>query len=200
MRGHHGASGAGPSNALEWARIIRESDARYGPFDATVAHSFGVLAVFQAARIGISTGRMAAIAGVHSLEHLVTSFARTIQLPRRAQIRFRDQIKRQVFGTSSFAWGQIVSQFDPGSDSMPLLMVHDPSDVVVGIDQARLIAGAHTGPASVMHTERLGHNRILTDPRVVDVVTEFLSLDVESPVPDSVHHENGVSNTASGPS
>ena len=187
----HGASGKGPSDVVEWARIIRELEARYGHFDAIVGHSFGVLAAFHAVRMGVTTGRMATIAGVHSLEHLVTTFTRMIQLPARARVRFRDQINQRVFDSSPFAWGQIVSQFDSGSSSMPLLVVHDSSDAIVGMEQAGLIAGAHAGPTSVMYTEGLGHNRILTDRRVVDAVTEFVSSQVESPVQTFVQHENG---------
>lgn len=170
----HGASGKGPSDVVEWARIIRELEARYGHFDAIVGHSFGVLAAFQAVRMGLTTGRMATIAGVHSLENLVTTFTRMIQLPTRAQVHFRGRINRLVFDASPFAWGQIVSQFDSGSNRMPLLVVHDASDAIVGIDQAGLIAGAHAGPTSVVYTEGLGHNRILTDRRVVDAITEFV--------------------------
>jgi pimeloyl-ACP methyl ester carboxylesterase len=190
----HGASGQGPSNVVEWAGIIRELEARYGHFDAVVGHSFGVLAAFHAVRTGITTGRMVTIAGVQSLEHLVTSFTRLIRLPTRARVRFRDRINQLVFVDSTFEWGQIVSQLDTGSSWMPLLVVHDYSDAVVGIDQAGLIAGGHAVAASVMYTEGLGHNRVLDDQRVVDAVTEFVSTQVESRVQNPVQQENGVSN------
>jgi pimeloyl-ACP methyl ester carboxylesterase len=175
----HGASGRGPSNVVEWAGIIRELEARYGHFEAVVGHSFGVLAAFHAVRMGVTTGRMVTIAGVHSLEHLVASFTRVIRLPTRTRVRFRDRINQLVFVDSTFEWGQIVSQLDSGSSPMPLLVVHDSSDVVVGIDQAGLIADGHAVSASVMYTEGLGHNRVLADRRVVDAVTEFVSTQVE---------------------
>ncbi|MET4095787.1 esterase/lipase [Arthrobacter sp. UYCu712] len=190
----HGASGKGPSNVVEWAGIIRELEARYGHFDAVVGHSFGVLAAFHAVRMGITTGRMVTIAGVHSLEHLVTSFTRVIRLPTRARVRFRDRINQLVLVDSSFEWGQIVSQLDSDSSWMPLLVVHDSSDAVVGIDQAGLIADGHAGSASVLYTEGLGHNRVLADQRVVDAVTEFVSTQVESRVQNLVQQKIGVSN------
>ncbi|WP_442784534.1 MULTISPECIES: alpha/beta fold hydrolase [unclassified Arthrobacter] len=111
----HGASGKGPSNVVEWAGIIRELEARYGHFDAVVGHSFGVLAAFHAVRMGVTTGRMVTIAGVHSLEHLVTSFTQVIRLPTRARERFRARINQLVFVDSAFEWGQIVSQLDSDS-------------------------------------------------------------------------------------
>ncbi|MCU1500114.1 MAG: alpha/beta fold hydrolase [Acidimicrobiales bacterium] len=190
----HGASGKGPSSVVEWAGIIRELEARYGRFDAVVGHSFGVLAAFHAVRMGVTTGRMVTIAGVHSLEHLVTSFTRVIRLPTRARVRFRDRINQQVFVDSPFEWGQIVAQLDSDSSWMPLLVVHDSSDAVVGINQAGLIADGHADSVSVMYTEGLGHNRILDDQRVVDAVTEFVSTQVESRVQNPVQQENGASN------
>ncbi|WP_442784529.1 MULTISPECIES: alpha/beta hydrolase [unclassified Arthrobacter] len=81
------------------------------------------------------------------------------------------------------------------SSLMPLLVVHDSSDAVVGIDQAGLIADGHAYSASVMYTEGLGHNRLLADRCVVDAVTEFVSTQVESRVQNPVQQENGVSNS-----
>ncbi|MDI3243189.1 alpha/beta hydrolase [Arthrobacter sp. AL08] len=189
----HGASGKGPSNVVEWSGIIRELEARHGHFAAVVGHSFGVLAAFHAVRMGVTTGRMVTIAGVHSLEHLVASFTQLIRLPTRARERFRDRINELVFVDSTFELGHIVSQCDTDNSSMPLLVVHDSSDAVVGIDQAGLITDGHAVPASVIYTQGLGHNRILADRRVVDAVTEFVSTQVESRVQNLVQQENGTS-------
>jgi pimeloyl-ACP methyl ester carboxylesterase len=185
----HGASGKGPSNVFEWARIVLEVEARFGHFDAVIGHSFGVLAAFQAVRTGLTTDRMATIAGVHSLEHLVTTFTRIIQLPPRARVRFRSRIQQFVVETSSFAWEQIVSQFDSARDSLPLLVVHDTADTVVDIQQAELIADAHTGPTSVLFTAGLGHNRILADSRVLDALVRFVRSKDQLPVQEAVDHD-----------
>ena len=179
----HGESGKGASNVLEWADVIRELEAQHGPFHAVVGHSFGVLAAFHAVRIGVVPERMVTIAGPHSLEHIVASFTRQLDLTRRATQHFRQRVDRQVFESSPFEWRQIVSRIDSAGVTLPLLVVHDSSDAVMDSGQAELIADTHGASASALLTEGLGHNRILDDPRVLEAITGFLTTGAGARIP-----------------
>lgn len=179
----HGDSGGTTTNVFEEAEVIRQLAERHGRFESIVGHSFGVLATFHAMRLGVTAQRLVSVAGVHSLDHLISTFARTIGLPRRAAARMRNRIERELFTLSPFTWSRVVSSLDDPSTSVPLLVVHDSTDRWVGSQQAAAIEAGHAGPTSTVLTEGLGHNRILTDPDTIKAISRFVSSEVPNALP-----------------
>jgi hypothetical protein len=170
----HGDSSGTTVTALDFADAVDALFARYGPFEAIVAHSFGVLGSFRAVRRGVRTNRIVAIAGVHSGARLVGAYAAQIGLEAGDLPALRDALAAGVFRAVEDPWRTLVSEAGPGSDGIPLLVVSDRHDTVVDSGESERIASAHAGPTARMTTQGLGHKRILRDPAVLAAVAAFV--------------------------
>lgn len=186
----HGDSGGASTNLLQYERVMRLLQERHGDFAAIVAHSFGVPCAFHALRTGLRARCLVAVAGPAEFEHLVTEFTRQLRLRPSLAEHLRDRSVRDI-GVADL-WQRFSSVFDPAALTVPLLVVHDTDDDVVGVDHAHRIHAAY--PGSQLHiTSGLGHRRVLGDPRIVGPVGAFL--DARSPVDLSgVHSSSTASN------
>lgn len=162
------------TTAFEYAAIAGMLSERYDGFDTIVGHSLGVVATVMAVRdFGARTQRIVGIAGVHDFDHVLDVFARKTGLTASGARRFRDRFTAWAEPVMGDPFRRLVSEL-PGEDQVPMLLVHDRSDREVEAHQADLIAVAHAD-ARVVLTDGLGHNRILSDPAVVDAVREFVT-------------------------
>ncbi len=144
---------------------------KYGQPSLMIAHSFGALAAFTAVRQGVRPERLVSIAGVGSFDYVVDAFVGALALPRRAAAGLRRRIENGLFGGKSLRG--FVSELDPTDTGIPLLVIHDRGDRAVDFGQSTLIAEAHTGSVTELHTEGLGHTRILSDPTVLAAIEAF---------------------------
>ncbi|MFC7244516.1 alpha/beta fold hydrolase [Catellatospora aurea] len=173
----HGDSGGTTTNLLQYERIIRGLQDRHGDFAAVVAHSFGVPCAFHALRTGLRAGCLVAVAGPAEFDHLVTEFARQLRLRPSLARHLREHSVRDL-GVDDL-WTRFSSVFEPAALAVPLLVVHDTDDDVVGVDHAHRIHAAYPG-SQLLITSGLGHRRVLGDPRIVDPIGAFL--DTHAPV------------------
>jgi pimeloyl-ACP methyl ester carboxylesterase len=169
---------------LDYAQIVTLLSARYGGFDAIVAHSFGVLAAFLAVREGARAGRLVSIAGVHDVSEILDEFARLVGLNGRAREGLRSLIELRTFPQVDDMWHRFVAELDPADIRTPLLVVHDSLDPVLDPRQSDLIAEAHNGPTDVIRTDGLGHVRILSDPQVLGAISRFADSPTTGTVPE----------------
>jgi pimeloyl-ACP methyl ester carboxylesterase len=170
----HGDTPGTRTSILEFARILRLLAARHGGATAIVAHSFGVLSAFLAAREGVAVDRIVGIAGIHDADEIVEQFCREAGLGARAQRGLRRRIEHRFFAGVPDIWRRFTAELDPTDTSTEVLLVHDRGDPRVGFRQSEQIRDAHTGPVRLVATEGLGHNRILGSAAVVDEVAAFL--------------------------
>ncbi|GAA1377442.1 alpha/beta fold hydrolase [Catellatospora chokoriensis] len=172
----HGDSGGSSTNLLQYERIMRLLQEQHGDFAAIVAHSFGVPCAFHALRTGLRAGHLVAIGGPAEFEHLITEFTRQLRLRPALAEHLRERSVRDIGVTD--LWQRFSSTFEPEALTIPLLIVHDTEDDVVGVDHARRIHAAYPG-SQLLITSGLGHRRVLGDPRIVGPVGAFL--DAQAP-------------------
>ncbi|MFJ8582042.1 alpha/beta fold hydrolase [Micromonospora sp. NPDC093277] len=175
----HGDSGGTSMTILEYEEVIRQLQARYGRFEAIVAHSFGVPCVFHALRNGVGAGRLVAISGVAEFEFLVDEFSRQLGLSPRMQQELRRRIEEDLFPRETEIWERFSSAYQPASLDIPILVIHDEGDDWVPLAHAHRITAAHG--ARLVVTRDLGHRGILGQPQVIDAAVEFITSDVASP-------------------
>jgi pimeloyl-ACP methyl ester carboxylesterase len=168
----NGASSGTRTDLFEYVAIVRELGARFGPFEAVIAHSFGAIAAFAAKRDGARIRRIVSIAGAHDFDSIVATFSRGIGLPNSRGLRRR--IERWSLSKGVDPWLYAVAELDPTDYGTPVLVIHDSADIEVGLEQAALISEAHTGIVETLITDGLGHHRILGDPDVIARVTSFV--------------------------
>ncbi len=162
------------TTVLDYAAAITAIARAHGPVDTLIGHSFGVLASFLAAREGVAVHRVVGISGMYNAEQLVAQFSTALRLGPRATRGLRKRIERRTFPGVANPWGRFVAELDPATVRVPVLLVHDAGDQIVDPGQALLIADAHTGPVQTMITTGLGHNRILSDPGVLQRIARFV--------------------------
>ncbi len=186
----NGSSPGTGTTVLDYAAAITEIARVHGPVDTLIGHSLGVLASFLAARESVPVRRIVGVSGMYNADQLVTQFVAALGLGPRATAGLRRRIERRAFSAVANPWRRLVSELDPTSFRVPVLLVHDGDDGIVDPGQALLIADAHTGPVEVIITSGLGHNRILSDPAVVERIARFV-LPVELETTPREHDKRG---------
>ncbi|WP_371480226.1 alpha/beta hydrolase [Kitasatospora sp. NBC_00315] len=175
----HGDSGGRATTILEYREVIRRLQEEYGTFHSVVAHSFGVTCAFLALRDGVRAGRLVAVAGVAEFGHLPAGFCAGLGLGPRIERELRRLIEQELFvgaaGLPDDIWEHFDATHDPGAIPLPVLVVHDEGDDVVGIGQAHRLKAAYGGQVELLTTRGLGHRRILADPAVIDNAIGFLA-------------------------
>ncbi len=171
----NGDSGGTRTHALEYADIITTLGQRHGPFEAIVAHSLGAVATFIAVRHGVATRRIVTIGAPHDFESVIRTFTTAIGMPPAASRSLARRIDRWARPLGVDVTREFVSELDPTAYTTPLLVVHDSADREAPLEQAMQIVEAHTGPVETLITDGLGHNRILSDPAVVERIAQFVA-------------------------
>jgi pimeloyl-ACP methyl ester carboxylesterase len=169
----HGESSGNTTNILEYEEISRRLADQYGPFSAIVGHSFGVLGLFKALRTGVQAEKAIAISGVSDFRYLEEEFSAQLRLGAKIRANLRQRIEK-LFEHETDIWTRFSSIYEAESLDIPILVVHDIGDEVVGIHHAQQIVEAYHGKASLMQTKKLGHHRIVSNSLVISAITEFV--------------------------
>ncbi len=174
----NGDSAGTRTHALEYADIVRQLGQRYGVFDAIVAHSLGAVAAFVAVRRGVRARRLVTIGAPHNFDSVIRTFTTAVGMPPAASRSLKRRIDRWARPLGVNVRRELVSELDPTAYATPLLVVHDSGDREAPLEQAMLIVESHTGQVETLITDGLGHNRVLSDPVVVERVTRFVAAPV----------------------
>jgi len=172
----HGRSSGWRSNLLQWVRALFAVTARFGPWDGVVAHSLGGLAMSHALARGLPARRAVLVALAPPPAQFLRWFADAMGTPESLAAGMRHHVERREgvsLGHFEPAWlGERVAQ--------PTLIVHDRGDVTAPIAGSEaLLAGLGAGRLHV--TEGLGHRRLLSDPAVMQRVSEHLAAPAAAP-------------------
>lgn len=172
----HGASGPGPAgprrtNGVEFAKALDAVFCRFGPADAVIAHSLGVVATYLAIRFGwLGTQRLVTIAPMVESTTLFDQFQHALGFGDRTRRAF-DRVVRAWVGIPVAEFG---SQFQAAQvDPLPTLVVTDRRDRLARYDD--VVGFAESIDAPLLATDGLGHRKILRDPAVVARVVDFVS-------------------------
>lgn len=171
----HGRSAGRRLDMRMAADAMADVQARFGPFDAAVGHSFGGAALMAAAGgsfpgiAPISAARFAVIGSPSRIDEVFATFVRIARLTPVTARALVAQTERRVGCPASALDGVPIAR----RLGKPLLVVHAEDDKEVNADQARryLGAGAH-----VRHhwANGQGHRRIVSAPGVIEAVSSFL--------------------------
>ncbi|WP_063775816.1 alpha/beta fold hydrolase [Streptomyces odonnellii] len=185
----HGASEGRHTNIIELRAVIRQLHRDHGPFEAVVAHSFGVLATFFALRDGVEARRVVGIGGVTEFGHILDGFRAGLGVRERVVDELRRRIERTLFPGEPELWPRFDATYRPEELDAAVLLFHDEHDDMVPLSQSRALVGAYEGRpgggARLVVTRGMGHRRILADPEVVADTVEFIRAVQPATVPDT---------------
>ena len=171
----NGDSAGTRTHALEYADLVAQLGQRYGRVEAIIAHSLGAVAAFVAVRNGVRARRIVTISAPHDFRSVIRTFTTAVGMPPAASRSLARRIDRWARSQGIDVWRELVSELDPTDHATPLLVVHDSGDREAPLEQAMAIVEAHTGPVETLITDGLGHNRVLSDPAVVERIAEFVA-------------------------
>ena len=165
----HGDSPGNRTNLLEYGEILRDLSGVYGGFQNIVAHSFGGVASIRALVLdGVPSEKLTILGTPARMDSIFEGFTRQLHITDRSL----SSIKCALSELSSGDPEEFSFMTHLPNLHQPLMVLHDREDRSVSIDQGRAIADARP-QAEWVSTSGLGHNRILSDPMVVERVLEF---------------------------
>lgn len=165
----HDRSPGREAHPVAFAEALLEAAAELRDIESVVGHSMGGAAAVLAVHRGLPAERVVTLGSPAAMSRVLARFARWIGLPARARETFFSVVDRHV-GVPADALD--IGRF-AGELRLPALVVHDRDDEAVPFSEAEaMVAG--WPQARLLATSGLGHRRVLTDPRVVEQVVDFL--------------------------
>ncbi|ATY12790.1 alpha/beta hydrolase [Amycolatopsis sp. AA4] len=169
----HGDSEGDRSTIVDTASAARAVAAKYGPFRAVVAHSFGGLCAYHALRTGVPADRLVTIGAVCDFGYLPVLFTGRLGLGGKVADDLRRR-SEQYFAPEEDIWNRFSATYRADEAKWPLLVIHDDKDKEIHVSQGRKIAETYPR-AEFLETSGLGHRRILGDGEVVARTLEFIA-------------------------
>ncbi|MBW8282173.1 MAG: alpha/beta fold hydrolase [Rhizobium sp.] len=171
----HGRSSGRRLDMRMAAEAMAEVQARFGPFDAAVGHSFGGAALMAAAGgsfpgvPAFAAPRLAVIGSPSRIEDVFDGFVTMAGLTPKTARALVTRTERRVGCPVEALDGVAIA----GRLARPLLVVHAEDDKEVGADQAKRYLGVSH---HIRHhwANGQGHRRIVSAPEVVATVANFL--------------------------
>jgi pimeloyl-ACP methyl ester carboxylesterase len=166
--GHGSSRGWKRANLPLFARTLLRVEAEFGPLDCVVGHSLGGAALVRALSLGLDAKRAAVISAPARPRRYWIGLLKVLGLPQR-RVQAFDRRFEAFYG---FTWEELDIVRLASERMEPALVIHDLQDREVPAEEARLLAEAWPG-ATLLHTDGLGHNRLLGAPEVIQAVLAF---------------------------
>lgn len=167
----HGASEGNKTTIFEIINVVSEVVKKYGVPHAIIAHSFGCMTAALAIRqYKLSVPRLVTISCPTDSRYLVDGFAIHFRLNEKVMSRFNQRLIKE-FGEDLY----VKTAADENLKQAPinLLVIHDQEDGIVSWHQSEKLARAVPG-AKTFYTQKLGHQRLLRDDKVLERVSDFI--------------------------
>ena len=168
----HGRSEGKQTNLPAISAVIKAIYAQEGEFSAAISHSFGGLCLLHAAteEEPVNVKKFVCIAAPHNAEVLLDYFASVLHLQPTVVEQQKNQLEK-LFGKDiwqRFSIASMSAELDP-----PGLIIHDEKDKEVPVSIGRKIDQVWEN-STFVETTGLGHQRILRDDRVVEIIVGFI--------------------------
>jgi pimeloyl-ACP methyl ester carboxylesterase len=171
----HGQNDGRRSHLLEFTNTLLAIQQQVGVVNTVIAHSLGAMAATLAFQRGLKAQHLVMMAPHLDVEKMFKSYSELLNLRPALANRFRDLSGQKMY--------EILGQQDPWgilnppallNDKTPTgMLVHDQKDEEVDSSLFEEIEMTWKDCTS-FKTEGLGHNRILKDDAVIQVVLSYL--------------------------
>lgn len=167
----HGHSTKGQTNLLEFSDLVVNVLEKYRP-KKIISHSFGaVVTTYALSRMPIKIEKYVLLTTPDSFLERVNYISHQVGISKKAYARLiqklEDELKTEVSSIS-------VSKFVTKVAVRDALILHDTSDKIIPIRQARLVNESWEN-SILEEIESTGHFRILREPFVINRIVAFLN-------------------------
>ncbi|MGL6266974.1 MAG: alpha/beta hydrolase, partial [Chitinophagaceae bacterium] len=179
----HGKSEGKTINLLDYIETIAETEKRYGPFDAAMAHSFGGIAIsmYLDKRKRKVPLRLVLIAPATETVTAIDSLFRFLQLNDGIRTEFNKLIHQKSGHWPSYFSINRVAPHLPAN----ILWIHDEEDDMTPLADTEPTQKAQYPHIRFLITKGLGHRRIYRDNTVSRIILNFFNEDNSNDLKDS---------------
>jgi esterase/lipase len=166
----HGQSAGVTTNILEFEAVIGQIYEQFKPV-ASIAHSFGGVALLYSCSKGVPLGKVITIASPSIGDEVINTYLRAINGSRPTGEAFKNYLVKTYGKTfDEFSSLHLVTQI---KQPLKLMIVQDDDDKDVIPRHATALKAAYPS-ATLFKTNGLGHTRILRDENVIAEVIKFI--------------------------
>jgi len=166
----HGKSTGWQTNLFECAEAIAEIQKLEGDFEALIAHSFGVPCSLYAMKNGLRTNKLVAISTPATASGLIDKFCKIIKANKKTHQSLSLRIDKFIGDLSML---DIAAEEMARDIEQECLVIHDKHDRMIRSIEGQAVQ-KNLKHSTFLQTERLGHNRVLSDPQVIEKCVEFV--------------------------
>jgi len=166
----HGVSSGWQTSLFEISESILAVQNREGHFDTVLAHSFGVPSCLYALQQGLVAKKIIAISAPATFEGLVEKFCKILKANQKTQVYL---LKRVNDFLGEITMSGISAQFLAKGLTHKSLVIHDKHDRFVRSSEGRAVQ-ENLQNSRFLLTEKLGHNKVLSDPETVRHCVDFI--------------------------
>jgi pimeloyl-ACP methyl ester carboxylesterase len=166
----HGKSEGKTTNLILMSEDLRALAAEVGPIHTIIGHSLGGAVGLLAIKHGLKAERIITISTPSVGDGIITEYLRRIN----GSEAVGKYLRKRVLLLAGQTFDQLTAQETVKSLPLnfPYLIIHDQNDSEAPIYHAEALQAS--APAATAHfTKNLGHTRILRDPAVLDLISNF---------------------------
>ncbi len=165
----HGASPGNTSSLPVSAQALLDAQHHFGPFHATIGHSFGGAASLLAISQGLQTQAAITIGSPSKLEWLLDLYAEFLNFNPAATQKLAKLLEKKL---GADIWQRCDLEIQGPTLTTPGLVIHDTEDKEVPFYHAEMISKAWS--AQLLKTTGLGHRRVLRDKKTIAAIVNFI--------------------------
>jgi pimeloyl-ACP methyl ester carboxylesterase len=166
----HGESEGKTSAMPEFVASVFELEKVFGPFDFSIGHSLGGMALLNAVKKGFNVRKIAIVGSGNSITAICNQFISRLGLKQEIATLLKMKMDK-VLGYDSEELSAYVAA---KSVKIPTLVLHDTEDNDVPVSCAYDIR-QNLVNSEIKITNGLGHRRILTDTEVITKMISFFN-------------------------
>jgi pimeloyl-ACP methyl ester carboxylesterase len=168
----HGGSAGRFSSLPQFAATVELAGRHFGPLRGVIAHSFGAAGTGWALWRGgeLRAERLVFVGAPGDLDGYMVAFREMFGLTDASYAALLGALQ----STFGMQWEESRWATTIAADHTPMLVIHDRSDPETPYSGGLAIAEAWSN-GRLVTTERLGHFRILREPRVIAEAVDFLT-------------------------
>lgn len=165
----HGKSSGKRTMMPDFLETIRKVDQTYGPFEASIGHSFGGMCLYNAVASFLNLHILVTIGSGDYVSDIIQNFAKNLHLKNHHGKKIQAGLeKKWQVSVDDYSSHQMAKKID-----VPVLLVHDTEDGDVPVYCAYHIR-QYLKQGSLLISHGLGHTKILRSPTIVKKSIEFI--------------------------
>lgn len=168
----HGRSTGKRTDMMEYSSTIYEMVRHYDGFEGILGHSFGAgNAMFSKRFYGFEAKKIVLIGCFAHGEWVTERFGEILNIPAKIIARMRNLLEEKY--DYRLQWKELDIVQIVNRDPASIMLVHDRDDKEIPYFNATKFLEACKGKVAFIGSDKLGHRRVLRDPKIITDVCDF---------------------------